>query len=219
MIKIMVVDDEPGIRRLIKDFLVRQDIEVIEAEDGLDAMLKFTENQKDLNLIILDVMMPRLDGFGTLKEIRKMSDIPVIMLTAKSEDEAQINSFENGANDYVTKPFSIMILMSRIKNQLRDLYSSEISLGDLTINIPKRKAYLKGEEMQLTLKEYALLLYLLKSKGIAISREDLLKNVWNEKDDSRTVDTHIKQLRAKLADSDIVIETVRGFGYALYKSD
>ena len=215
----MVVDDEPGIRRLIKDFLVRQDIEVIEAEDGLDAMLKFTENQKDLNLIILDVMMPRLDGFGTLKEIRKMSDIPVIMLTAKSEDEAQINSFENGANDYVTKPFSIMILMSRIKNQLRDLYSSEISLGDLTINIPKRKAYLKGEEMQLTLKEYALLLYLLKSKGIAISREDLLKNVWNEKDDSRTVDTHIKQLRAKLADSDIVIETVRGFGYALYKSD
>lgn len=218
MIKIMIADDEPGIRRLIKDCLNREKMEVIEAVDGNDALVKFYENEKELNLIILDVMMPHLDGFEVLKAIRKTSDIPIIMLTAKNEDEAQISSFSDGANDYITKPFSIMVLMSRVKNQLRGLFNSEINIGNLKINTSKRKVYLDEEEIVLTLKEYELLMYLAKSKGVAVSRDELLQNVWNDKDDSRTVDTHVKQLRAKLANADVVIETIRGFGYSLNES-
>lgn len=218
MIKIMIADDEPGIRRLIKDCLNREKMEVIEAVDGNDALVKFYENEKELNLIILDVMMPHLDGFEVLKAIRKTSDIPIIMLTAKNEDEAQISSFSDGANDYITKPFSIMVLMSRVKNQLRGLFNSEINIGNLKINTSKRKVYLDEEEIILTLKEYELLMYLAKSKGVAVSRDELLQNVWNDKDDSRTVDTHVKQLRAKLANADVVIETIRGFGYSLNES-
>lgn len=215
-IKILLVDDEPGIRRLIKDFLIRENIEVIEAEDGNSALLKFYEHEKDLNLIILDVMMPYLDGFEVLKQIRASSNIPVIMLTAKSEEEAQIQGFDSGANDYVIKPFSPMVLVSRVKSQLRNLQSSEIQLSNIMIDNAKRKVFVDGNEIYMTLKEYELLGYLIKNIGVAVSRDELLLKIWNEKDgDSRTVDTHIKQLRAKLIDAKIEIETVRGFGYMI----
>ena len=219
-INILIVDDEPGIRRLIKDFLVRENMNIIEAEDGNEALLKFYENENNLHLIILDVMMPFLDGFEVLKKIRESSSVPVIMLTAKSEEESQIQGFDNGANDYVTKPFSPMVLVSRVKNQLRNLQNSEISIGNLLIDTTKRKVFIDNTEEYLTLKEYELLHYLVKNIDTAIAREELLSNIWNEKDgDSRTVDTHIKQLRAKTINANIDIQTVRGFGYMLVKKD
>lgn len=219
-INVLIVDDEPGIRRLIKDFLVRENMNVIEACDGNDALFKFYENEKNLHLIILDVMMPYLDGFEVLKKIRESSNVPVIMLTAKSEEEAQIQGLDSGANDYVIKPFSPMVLVSRVKSQLRNIQPSEISLGNLIIDITKRKVFIDKEEVYLTLKEYELLLYLVKNINSAIAREELLSSIWNEKDgDSRTVDTHIKQLRAKTTSASIEIETVRGFGYMLSAHD
>lgn len=219
-INVLIVDDEPGIRRLIKDFLVRENMNIIEACDGNDALLKFYENEKTLHLIILDVMMPYLDGFEVLKKIRESSNVPVIMLTAKSEEEAQIQGLDSGANDYVIKPFSPMVLVSRVKNQLRNVQTSELAIGNLTIDITKRKVFINSEEIYLTLKEYELLHYLVKNIDTAIPREELLSNIWNEKDgDSRTVDTHIKQLRAKTTNASIEIETVRGFGYMLSNHD
>lgn len=219
-INVLIVDDEPGIRRLIKDFLARENMNIIEATDGNDALLKFYENENDLHLIILDVMMPYLDGFEVLKKIRESSSVPVIMLTAKSEEESQIEGFETGANDYVTKPFSPMVLVSRVKNQLRNLQTSEINIGNLIIDTTKRKVFINKEEEYLTLKEYELLHYLVKNIDTAVAREELLSNIWNEKDgDSRTVDTHIKQLRAKTTNANIDIQTVRGFGYMLVKKD
>lgn len=219
-INVLIVDDEPGIRRLIKDFLVRENMNIIEACDGNDALLKFYENEKSLHLIILDVMMPYLDGFEVLKKIRESSNVPVIMLTAKFEEEAQIQGLDSGANDYVIKPFSPMVLVSRVKNQLRNVQTSELVIGNLTIDITKRKVFINSEEIYLTLKEYELLHYLVKNIDTAIPREELLSNIWNEKDgDSRTVDTHIKQLRAKTTNASIEIETVRGFGYMLSNHD
>ena len=217
-INILIVDDEPGIRRLIKDFLIRENMNIIEAADGNEALLKFYEHENNLHLIILDVMMPYLDGFQVLQKIRESSNIPVIMLTAKSEEESQIEGFEIGANDYVTKPFSPIVLVSRVKNQLRNLQTSEMSVGNLILDTTKRKVFIDGNEEYLTLKEYELLLYLVKNIDTAVAREELLSTIWGEKDgDSRTVDTHIKQLRAKTINATIDIETVRGFGYMLVK--
>lgn len=216
---VMVVDDEQGIRRLIKDFLVRENINVIEAVDGQDAMLKFYENETSLNLIVLDVMMPYLDGFEVLKKIRETSNVPVIMLTAKSEDESQIQGFDLGASDYVLKPFSPMVLVSRIKNKLKEQSSDEIAVNNLKIDRSKRKILVDDKEEYVTPKEYELIDYLVKNLDKAISREELLENIWEEKDDdSRTVDTHIKQVRAKLSNANIDIQTVRGFGYMMVKS-
>lgn len=217
---VMVVDDEHGIRRLIKDFLVRENINVIEAIDGQDAMLKFYENEPSLNLIVLDVMMPYLDGFEVLKKIRETSNIPVIMLTAKSEDESQIQGFDLGASDYVLKPFSPMVLVSRIKNKLKEQSSEEVIVNNLKIDRSKRKIFVEDKEEYVTPKEYELIDYLVKNIDKATSREELLENIWGEKDDdSRTVDTHIKQVRAKLSNANIDIQTVRGFGYMLTKSN
>lgn len=213
---VLLVDDEPGIRRLIKEFLIRENIDVIEACDGNDALLKYYENESIINLVILDVMMPYLDGFEVLSKIRESSNVPIIMLTAKSEEESQIQGLDSGANDYVTKPFSPIVLVSRVKSQLRNLQPSETKFGNVKIDNAKRKVFVDNEDVYMTLKEYELLNYLIKNVNVAISREDLLLKIWNEKDgDSRTVDTHIKQLRAKMINATLEIETVRGFGYMI----
>lgn len=215
--KILIVDDESAIRRLIKDFLKKEDFEVIEAIDGKDGVEKFREYENSINLVILDIMMPYMNGFEVLEEIRKTSDIPIIMISAKSEDTSQIMGFDGGANDYVTKPFSPMVLVSRIKNQLKNNSSDIITIGDIIINNTKRKIFLKNRDLLLTLKEYELLLVLSKNKNVALSRESLLSSVWSENydGDARTLDTHVKQLRMKLAESIVTIDTVRGFGYML----
>jgi DNA-binding response OmpR family regulator len=215
--KILIIDDESAIRRLIKDFLKREDFEVIEAVDGKDGVEKFKEHEHSISLVLLDIMMPYMDGFEVLTEIRKTSDVPVIMLTAKSEDYSQILGFDKGVNDYVTKPFSPIVLVSRIKNQLKNNASSIITVGDVIINNTQRKVFVKNKELSLTLKEYELLLVLAKNKNVALSRESLLESVWSENydGDTRTLDTHIKQLRMKLSESEISIDTVRGFGYTL----
>jgi DNA-binding response OmpR family regulator len=215
--KILIIDDESAIRRLIKDFLKREDFEVIEAVDGKDGVEKFKEHEHSISLVLLDIMMPYMDGFEVLTEIRKISDVPVIMLTAKSEDYSQILGFDKGVNDYVTKPFSPIVLVSRIKNQLKNNASSIITVGDVIINNTQRKVFVKNKDLSLTLKEYELLLVLAKNKNVALSRESLLESVWSENydGDTRTLDTHIKQLRMKLSESEISIDTVRGFGYTL----
>ena len=219
-INILVVDDESGIRRLIKDFLKRENINVIEAVDGQDAMLKFYEHENNLSLIVLDVMMPYLDGFEVLKKIRETSNIPVIMLTAKIEEESQIQGFDLGADDYVLKPFSPMVLVSRIKNKLKDQIKNETIIGNLKIDYDKRKIFVNDKEEYCTPKEYELIDYLVTNIDKAISRDELLEKIWGEKnEDSRTVDTHIKQIRAKLTDANIDIQTVRGFGYMLVKKN
>lgn len=215
--KVLLVDDEKSIRRLIRDFLIKEKCEVLEAEDGEEALKIFHEHGQTLDLIVLDVMMPKKDGYEVLKEIRLSSDIPIIMLTAKTNDEMQIASFNNGVDDYVTKPFSLMVLISRIKNKLKTTNTSLLRHGNLTINVFTRKVFIDNNEVILTYKEFELLLHMLQNKNCALSRNDLISHVWSSdySGDSRTLDTHIKQLRIKLNNWNGTIETVRGFGYMI----
>jgi DNA-binding response OmpR family regulator len=216
-VKIMIADDESKLRTLIKDWLTDAGYEVIEAEDGKVALEKF-EQHSDIKLIILDVMMPYVDGWKVCKEIRRKSTVPIIMLTARSEEMDELESFEKGANDYIPKPFSLSVLLARIRARLEvDAISGNvIEQGELRIDIDTHRVVLAGKEIELTPIEYELLLHLARNYGKLYTREKLLTQVWGYDyyGGDRTVDTHVGRLRIKLGEyGDKYIKTVRGYGY------
>lgn len=219
--KVLVVDDENKMRKLIGDYLTANDYEVIEAKDGEEALTKFYLD-KNIAIIILDVMMPKIDGWETLETIRKDSKVPVIMLTAKGEEEDELHGFKSGADDYIQKPFSPQILMARIKSILNrnDLSNQEIESDGIRINKIEHQVYIDGEPIELSFKEFELLDYLIENKGVALTREKILNNVWNFDyyGDARTIDTHIKKLRSRLGAKGEYIKTIWGMGYK-YKPD
>jgi DNA-binding response OmpR family regulator len=217
--RVLVVDDEFRIRKLVVDFLKRNDYETMEAENGEEAIdILFEENQK-FDLIVLDVMMPKYDGWYVLESIRDYMTTPVVMLTARSDEYDQLKGFRMGADDYVTKPFSPSVLMARINKILSKEESDESNLdfGHIHMDMQSRRVFIDQNSIDLTPKEFELLRYLIKNKGIALSRDRILNAVWNYDyyGDLRTVDTHIKQLRAKLGDYAYYISTVRSVGYRL----
>ena len=217
-IKILVVDDESRMRKLVRDFLVKSNYSVLEAEDGEQAVDLFMET-KDIALIILDVMMPKLDGYGVAKEIRKVSDVPIIMLTAKSDERDELKGFELGVDEYITKPFSPKILVARVEAVLRRSISSDagevISFAGIEMDIAAHIVRVDGEPVELSYKEFELSNYFLVNKGVALSREKILNNVWNYDyfGDARTIDTHVKKLRSKLGQKGDLIKTIWGMGY------
>ncbi len=212
---ILVVDDELLIRKVIREYLESENYKVLEAENGLDALRVLSSNK--VNLIILDIMMPKMDGFACLEEIRKTKDIPVIMLSAMKEETDKLNSFNLGVDDYVTKPFSPKELIARVKAHLKRAVNNEevYTYKDLIVDYRGRKVTINGKSVSLTPKEYELLTYFIKNKGIALSREQLLNSVWDYDyyGDDRTVDTHIKMLRKNLGIYRDLIKTVREVGY------
>ena len=214
--KILVVDDEARMRKLIGDFLTNSDFEVLEASNGEEALKVFYEN-KGISLIILDVMMPKLDGYETLKAIREDSKVPVVMLTAKGEENDQIKGFVSGADDYVQKPFSPKVLVARINAILRRNESDTqlVEIGGIKIDKTAHQVYVDGKAVEFSFKEFELLDYLIENKGIALTREKIINAVWNFDyyGDARTVDTHIKKVRAKLGKRGEYIKTLWGFGY------
>jgi len=212
MKKILVVEDEWKMRRLIKDYLVKEGYHVDEAGDGMQALEMFQEGGYDL--VILDIMLPKMDGWSVCREIRRESMVPVIMLTARSEENDQIFGFELEADEYITKPFNPRLLVARIKVIFRRAGKPDkISRGDIEIDEGSRKVEIKGEAVELTSKEFEMLLYFVQNRGIALSREKILNSVWGWDyfGDVRTVDTHVKRLRKKIGE--IYIQTIRGFGY------
>lgn len=218
-IHVLVADDELRIRRLLGDFLKREGYKVIEAEDGEQAIDIIFESKVKFDLVILDVMMPKYDGWFVLERIREFATIPVIMLTARSDEYDQLKGFKLGADDYVTKPFSPSVLIARIKNLLKKELSEsdELLFGKVKINLSSREVFVEDKKTELTPKEFELLKYFIDNKGIALSRDKILNAVWNYDyyGDLRTVDTHIKQLRAKLGNLGYYISTVRSIGYRL----
>lgn len=216
--KVLVVDDESRMRKLVRDFLVKQDYEVLEAGDGEEALDLFYE-QKDIALVILDVMMPKMDGWEVCREIRKNSKVPIIMLTAKSDERDELLGFELGVDEYISKPFSPKILTARVDAIIRRAYlvdSSEILReGPIELDKAAHTVKINGEEIDLSYKEFELLLYFIDNKGIALSREKILNNVWNYDyfGDARTIDTHVKKLRKKMGESGDLIKTIWGMGY------
>lgn len=217
-IKILVVDDESRMRKLVKDFLVKRDFEVVEASDGEEAIEMFYSN-KDIALIILDVMMPKMNGYQVLKEIRMSSKIPVIMLTAKSTEYDELQGFDKGADEYITKPFSPKILVARVEALLRRSNILEaddkLEIGGIQIDKSAHTVTIDGEPIELSFKEFELLQYFMENKSIALSREKILNNVWNYDyfGDARTIDTHVKKLRSKLGEKGEYIKTIWGMGY------
>ena len=217
-LKILVVDDESRMRKLVKDFLVKKQYKVLEAGDGEEAIEVFFVN-KDISLIILDVMMPKMDGWEVCKEIRKFSKVPIIMLTAKSEENDELKGFELGVDEYISKPFSPKILVARVDAILRRANKigadMTIEAGDIKIDKAAHIVKVKDKEIELSFKEFELLTYFIENKGIALSRENILNNVWNYDyfGDARTIDTHVKKLRSKLGDCGDYIKTVWGMGY------
>jgi DNA-binding response OmpR family regulator len=216
MKKILIVDDEEQIRNILRIYLVKEGYEVLEAEDGEKAMKLFYE--KPVDLVVLDVMLPKKDGWSILREIKRYSNTPVLMLTARDNSEDEIFGFEIGADDYVTKPFNNKILLARIKSLLKKSNSipdNVIKLGDLTINDISHSVTNAGEEIELSPKEYELLIYLVRNNKIVLSREKLLNEVWGYDflGDDRTIDTHVKNLRKKIGKGSI--KTIRGIGYKL----
>ncbi len=217
-LKILVVDDESRMRKLVNDFLTKHGYTVIEAEDGEDAMEKFY-TIKDISLIILDVMMPKMDGWQVCKEIRKESKVPIVMLTAKSEESDELQGFDLGVDEYISKPFSPKILVARVDSILRranKLDSNEvITAGIIQIDKSAHEVKVDGTSIELSFKEFELLTYFIENQGIALTREKILNNVWNYDyfGDARTIDTHVKKLRSKLGDAGDYIKTVWGMGY------
>lgn len=216
-LKVLVVDDEDRMRKLISDFLKIKDYDVLEAGDGEEAIDIFF-SEKDIALIVLDVMMPKMDGWEVLKTIREHSQVPVIMLTARSEEQDELKGFEYGADEYISKPFSPKILVARIEAILRRSGINQddvIEIGGIEIDKSAHSVKIDGKETELSFKEYELLLYFVENKGIALSREKILNNVWNYDyfGDARTIDTHVKKLRAKMGDKGDYIKTVWGMGY------
>ena len=219
MKRLLVVDDEEKIREVIKEYAEFEGYEAVEAVDGMDAV-KLVKEQ-DFDLIIMDIMMPRLDGFSAVKELRKVKDVPVIMLSARTEEYDKLFGFELGADDYVVKPFSPKELMARVNAVLKRKDSSvtgivdEVKFGGLVIDFAGRNVFVDGEKIALTPKEYELLNYFVKNVGIALSRERLLREVWSYDyyGDDRTVDTHVKMLRSSIKEYRKYIVTLRGVGY------
>lgn len=217
-IKILVVDDESRMRKLVRDFLEREGYQVLEAGDGMEAMEIFYED-KDIALVILDVMMPRMDGWQTCREIRETSEVPVIMLTARSEERDELQGFSLGVDEYISKPFSPKILVARVGALLRRTHGANveelISVGGIQIDKAAHQVKVDGKEIELSYKEFELLAYFAENQGIALSREKILNNVWNYDyfGDARTIDTHVKKLRSKLGDQGNYIKTIWGMGY------
>ena len=223
MSKMLIVDDEKKIRDVVREYAEFEGFEVLEAEDGMDAVKKVTEND-DINIIIMDIMMPKLDGYSAVREIRKISSVPVIMLSARGEEYDKLFGFELGIDDYVVKPFSPKELMARIRavmNRVNPVNSKEdiVKYKGPTINFTAREVLIDGEKVPMTPKEYDLLFYLVKNMNIALSREKLLEEVWGYDfyGDDRTVDTHIKMLRNSLGEYRNLIVTLRGMGYKFEK--
>lgn len=214
--KILIVDDEARMRKLIGDFLVSNNFDILEAGDGEEA-LKIFYSTKGISLIVLDVMMPKLDGYETLKAIREDSKVPVVMLTAKGEENDQIKGFVSGADDYVQKPFSPKVLVARINAILRrnDNDVKVIEIGGIKIDKVAHQVFVDDKPVEFSFKEFELLDYLIENRGIALTREKILNAVWNFDyfGDARTVDTHIKKVRAKLGKKGEYIKTLWGFGY------
>lgn len=215
MQKILIVDDEENIRKVIREYLEFEGFLCFEASNGEEAIKMCKENSYDL--IVLDIMMPKIDGFTVAKEIRKKSNVPIIMLSARSEEYDKLYGFDVGIDDYVTKPFSPKELVARIKANLKrnTIMNEEISYLGLKIDTLGHNVYVDNKKINLTNKEYELLLYLIKNKNIVLTREQILNNVWNMDylGEERTIDTHIKTLRNLLGPYKNLIVTVRGVGY------
>jgi len=215
---ILVVDDESRMRKLLRDFLTAKGYQILEAEDGEKAIEVFEENRNKIKLILLDVMMPKLDGWSVLRKIRQESNLPVIMLTARGEEQDELFGFELGVDEYISKPFSPKILVARVEAILKRVYGDTKQLKDydgIVIDQEGRTVKVDGKPIDLSLREYELLKYLLDNENIALSRDKILNNVWNYDyyGDSRTIDSHIKKIRHKLGKKGKYIETVRGIGY------
>ena len=215
---ILIVDDEARMRKLIKDFLTKNDYKTLEAGDGEEAIEVFEENKNKISLILLDVMMPKLDGWSVLRKIRNESQVPVIMLTARGEEQDELFGFELGVDEYISKPFSPKILVARIEAILKRIGGDKKKVRDydgIVIDDQGRTVTVDGKPVDLSLREYELLKYLLDNEKIALSRDKILNNVWNYDyyGDSRTIDSHIKKIRHKLGKKGKYIETIRGVGY------
>lgn len=219
-LKILVVDDESRMRKLVRDFLVKSNYDVLEAEDGAQAVDIFFQ-EKDIALIVLDVMMPKMDGWQVCREIRSYSKVPIIMLTAKSDERDELQGFQLGVDEYISKPFSPKILVARIEAILRrtNQHTSDeiLSCGGIQVNKAAHQVFIDGNPVDLSYKEFELLTYFIENKGIALSREKILNNVWNYDyfGDARTIDTHVKKLRSKMGEKGDMIKTIWGMGYKL----
>ena len=217
-LKILVVDDESRMRKLVKDFLTKNSYDVIEAEDGSAALDIFYEH-KDISLIILDVMMPKIDGWEVCREIRSYSKVPIIMLTAKTDERDELQGFQLGVDEYITKPFSPKILVARVEAILRRTKQASaddiMEAGGIQINKAAHIVTIDNKSIDLSYKEFELLTYFMENKGIALSREKILNNVWNYDyfGDARTIDTHVKKLRSKMGEKGDLIKTIWGMGY------
>lgn len=218
-LKILVVDDESRMRKLVRDFLVKAGYEVIEAVDGKEAVDIYFE-QQDIALIVLDVMMPRMDGWQTCREIRNSSKVPIIMLTAKSDEKDELLGFQLGVDEYISKPFSPKILVARIEAILRRTNQAAteevLNVGGIEINKAAHMVTIDGQAVDLSYKEFELLTYFVENSGLALSREKILNSVWNYDyfGDARTIDTHVKKLRSKLGkEKGDYIKTIWGLGY------
>mgnify|MGYP004616109309 FL=1 len=215
---VMIVDDESRMRKLVKDFLLQKNFKVIEAENGEVAIDLFEERKDKIDLILLDVMMPKFDGWSVLRKIRQTSNVPVIMLTARGEEQDELFGFELGADEYIAKPFSPKILVARVEallNRTRTKKENKTDYSGIIVDYDGRTVSCDGKDIELSLREYELLTYLLENEGIALSREKILNNVWNYDyyGDSRTIDSHIKKIRHKLGKKGKYIKTIRGVGY------
>ncbi|MEE0865985.1 MAG: response regulator transcription factor [Clostridia bacterium] len=215
---ILVVDDESRMRKLIKDFLVAKGYSILEAEDGERALEVFEESKKKINLVILDVMMPKLDGWSVLRQIRQESKVPIIMLTARGEEQDELFGFELGVDEYISKPFSPKILVARVEAILKRTNQDKKEVkdfGGIQIDQEGRTVTVDGKAIELSLREYELLVYLVNNENIALSRDKILNNVWNYDyyGDSRTIDSHVKKIRHKLGKKGKYIKTIRGIGY------
>ena len=216
---VLVVDDESRMRKLIRDFLIQKNYNILEAEDGEKALKVYEENKEKISLILLDVMMPKLDGWSVLRNIRQENKkLPIVMLTARAEEQDELFGFELGVDEYITKPFSPKILVARVEAILKRSMpeAKELKSYDgIVIDNEGRTVKVDGKEIELSLREYELLKFLLENESIALSREKILNNVWNYDyfGDARTIDTHVKKLRSKLGDKGEYIKTIWGMGY------
>ncbi len=218
--KILVVDDESRMRKLVRDFLVKSNYSVIEAADGSEALDIFYE-EKDIALIILDVMMPKMDGWQVCREIRSYSKVPIIMLTARGDERDELQGFQLGVDEYISKPFSPKILVARVEAILRrtspDQEDAKMEVGGIVMDKAAHQVKIDGQDIELSYKEFELLAFFMENKGIALSREKILNNVWNYDyfGDARTIDTHVKKLRSKMGEKGNCIKTIWGMGYKL----
>lgn len=217
ILKVLVVDDEARMRKLVKDFLTVKGFQVIEAENGEEAVDIFFE-QKDIALILLDVMMPKMDGWEVCKTIRQYSQVPIIMLTARSEERDELQGFQLGVDEYISKPFSPKILVARVEAILRRTKQVSVDasdVGGIRIDKAAHQVTIDGEPIELSYKEFELLTYFVENQGLALSREKILNHVWNYDyfGDARTIDTHVKKLRSKMGEKGEYIKTIWGMGY------